>query len=152
VICRYHKYIIKEFLCSLSENGENIYEIFWTKPESFHSNAWGLCNQVYFSLANKYCFTVFMISWWFTVGVDLPLECLCYVEMGSFLDVLEVHAASIFMAELCRVGEFLCLWRCLFGNWGRELGVWEWWTLGWVTAWEHQLPMIFFGAFIKIVT
>lgn len=72
--CRSHKYIIKQFLCSLSENCENMYEIFWTESELLYSNAWDLCNQVNFSLSNKHCSTDFMISWWFTVSIDSSLE------------------------------------------------------------------------------
>jgi hypothetical protein len=150
--CRSHKYIIKQFLCSLSENGENMYEIFWTKPESFYSNT-----EISPTRSTSHWQTnIVLLILWFHCGsllilillLSVRLHC---VDVGSVLNVLEVHAASIFRAELCWVGEFSCIWRCLFGNWGRGVGVWEWWTLGWVTAWEHQLLMIF-CAFIKIIT
>lgn len=64
-----------------------------------------------------------MIRWWFTVSIDSSLECLHCVDVGSFLDVLEVHAGSVFRVELCRVGEFPCIRRCLFGSWGMGVGV-----------------------------
>jgi hypothetical protein len=41
------------------------------------------------------------------VDLNSALNSLHCVDMDSVSDVLEVHAASIFRVEVCKVGEFL---------------------------------------------
>jgi hypothetical protein len=46
--------------------------------------------------------------------VKLVLGCSHYVDVGSVADILDVHTASIFMVEVCTVGEFLYKYRFMF--------------------------------------
>jgi hypothetical protein len=36
------------------------------------------------------------------------------MDVGSAVNISEVHAASIFRIEVCRVGEILCSYRFIF--------------------------------------
>jgi hypothetical protein len=42
------------------------------------------------------------------------------VDVGNIADVSQVHAASIFRVEVCRVGEFLCIYGLCFERKLRE--------------------------------
>jgi drug/metabolite transporter (DMT)-like permease len=47
------------------------------------------------------------ISQWFTVDVDSTLGTLCCVDVGSVVDILDVHATFIFRVEVNRVDVFV---------------------------------------------
>lgn len=51
----------------------------------------------------------FGLSWWLTIHVNSALGWLRHAVVCSITDVM--YATSIFGVEVCRVGEFLCLYR-----------------------------------------
>jgi hypothetical protein len=49
-----------------------------------------------------------------STDVDFGLDSLCHVDIGSVLDVSEVHGASVIRIEVSRMAEYLCIHRLWF--------------------------------------
>jgi hypothetical protein len=55
----------------------------------------------------------------------IPIWLLHRVDVGDVANLSKVHAASIFRVEVCKLGEFLCIYGILFQEIRAEAG-WGW--------------------------
>jgi hypothetical protein len=69
-------------------------------------------------------------SWWFIIDVVPAFRYFHYVDMDSFANILEAHAATIFSADVNKMKECLCIYGLFVqkNHCGR-------WGFGWDGAW-----------------
>jgi hypothetical protein len=60
-----------------------------------------------------------------STDVDFGLFSLCHMDLGSVLDVSEVHDASVIRIEVSRTAEYSCIYRLWFSRpTGQKDGAW----------------------------
>jgi hypothetical protein len=60
--------------------------------------------------------TAFRLWWRLVTDINSILRFLHCANVSNITDVSEVHAGSNFWVEVCKLGEFICMYKILYGK------------------------------------